>query len=199
MARIALFGGNFDPPTVGHALVIRGVLDAHLADEVWVVPVGDDRYDRRLTAAGVHRRRMVEILLAAEFPTDPVRLEPIQLEGGSPGSATIDLVRALRIRHPADEFLFIIGSDNLPAVVGWREAPELLRTISFLVVPRPGHPIPAALPARIRVVPVATPSPASSTDVRRRRAVGDAAADMLTAEVAAYAAEHGLYETPPVR
>lgn len=36
--RVAYFGGSFNPPHVGHAMIVSWVLWTGLAEEVWLAP-----------------------------------------------------------------------------------------------------------------------------------------------------------------
>lgn len=38
MKKIALFGGSFDPPHLGHQLVISYLMGSQDIDECWVIP-----------------------------------------------------------------------------------------------------------------------------------------------------------------
>lgn len=194
MRRIALFGGSFDPPTLGHGAVVANVLASGLVDEVWFVPAGGDRYDRPLVAGAEDRRALVEHLIADLFPGDPrVRLEAVQLEGRLPGSTTIDLVDFLRGIHPHTQFFFVIGADNINKVGAWREAERLVTLVRFLAVPRIGEAIPAVIPPYVTVLDGGRHSDVASTVVRERRRSGGAIDDLVSPGVARYIATRGLY------
>ena len=47
MRNIALYGGAFDPPHIGHIKLIRSLVDVKGIDEVWLMPCGD-RNDKKL-------------------------------------------------------------------------------------------------------------------------------------------------------
>jgi nicotinate-nucleotide adenylyltransferase len=198
MRRVALFGGSFDPPTLGHGAVVANVLASGLVDEVWFVPAGGDRYDRPLVVAVEDRRALVEHLIADLFPGDPrVRLEAAQLEGRLPGSKTIDLVDFLRAAYPSTQFFFVIGADNIDKVGAWREAERLVTLIRFLAVPRVGEVIPAIIPPYVTVLEGGRHSDIASTTVRERLQRGEAIDDVVPPGVARYIAERGLYRSVP--
>ena len=138
---IAIFGGAFDPPHVGHAIVAQLLLNSALVDEVWVTPTGA-RSDK-----GIRTPASVRAELAAEFVSSlggapRVRLEPLQLNEELPGSYTVDLMRALRERHPDCAFSMTIGSELVSDLPTWSRAPDLLKEVPFLVVLRPGAETP---------------------------------------------------------
>ena len=47
MRNIALYGGAFDPPHIGHIRLIHSLVDVKGVDEVWLMPCGD-REDKKL-------------------------------------------------------------------------------------------------------------------------------------------------------
>ena len=57
MRSIALFGGSFDPPHLGHVLAATWVLSTSGVDELWVMPAFDHAFDKELSAFE-HRKRM---------------------------------------------------------------------------------------------------------------------------------------------
>lgn len=194
MARIALFGGSFDPPTVGHACTARNVLNSGLVDEVWFVPASDDRYDRPVVAQGQVRREMLNGLIADEFPDDPrLKIEGVQLERGLPGSATIDLLEFEHREHPEHTFFFVIGADNLAKVPSWREFSRLVTLVRFLAVPRLGEPIPEVVPPYVTVVEGGEVSGASSTGARELIERGEATEGVLSPSVRSFIEKQGLY------
>lgn len=194
MARIALFGGSFDPPTRGHVATARNVLRSGLVDELWFVPAGDDRYDRTLVVSADARRTMVELLLAEEFAGDSrVKIERAQIDGRLPGSATIDLVDYLKEREPGNTLFFVIGADNIGKITGWKEYERLSHTVRFLAVPRLGDTIAPELPPAVTVLEGGEPSSASSSEVRRLLAKGEPTDHLLTPEVAEFIRCNNLY------
>jgi nicotinate-nucleotide adenylyltransferase len=153
MKRIALFGGVFDPPHMGHVACITSVLNSGLADEVWVVPVADDRMDKRSIAPASLRRRMIQAMLDEYFDAcNEVRLEPIQLDGELPGCFTVDLLAELGRRHPEDKFLFIAGADNLGSIPSWKDGQKLFDRVNWVIFQRPGDTIPPGLPKNFNVL-----------------------------------------------
>ena len=55
MPEIALFGGSFDPPHVGHLLAAAYVLATEPVDELWFVPVLQHPLGKPLLASFEHR------------------------------------------------------------------------------------------------------------------------------------------------
>ena len=64
--KIALYGGAFDPPHLGHESVIRTLLNHEVIDRVVCVPSGF-RTEKAYKVAEKHRRAMLEIL-SLRFP-----------------------------------------------------------------------------------------------------------------------------------
>lgn len=195
--KIAVYGGAFDPPHVGHMFVITALLNTEGIDEVWLVPAGDDRYDRPVNAAAHDRLKMVEIL-RGEYGecASKILIETVQLEGKLPGSATINLIDNLRSRFPQHEFFFVIGADNVKAVPSWREYERLLRAVKFLIVSRHGVPMPDKLPGNMKFISAHEDAATdiSSTTVRVLLKKVKCAAGYVPAKILSYIAERGLYK-----
>ena len=192
---IAVFGGAFDPPHLGHATVISNILDSNLADEVWIVPVGDDRIDKPTRTPGPIRARMVEAMIAEVFAVDaPLKLDTVQLDGKLPGSYTIDLLDHFEARHPDLRFSFVIGQDNVVQLSSWRRWPGLCKRARFLVVPRPGSDPEAPPPEGVSLVYVRGHiSDASSSSVRALVRSGQPLDGVVPLSVARIIRDSGLY------
>lgn len=61
---IAIYGGSFDPPHVGHLLVATHVLATQPVDELWFVPTHTHMLGKQLTEF-THRLAMTKLLVAA--------------------------------------------------------------------------------------------------------------------------------------
>src|SRR4051812_50183501 len=60
---IALFGGSFDPPHVGHLLAAAYVLATEPVGELWLVPVNEHPFGKRLAAPFEHRAALCEAMI----------------------------------------------------------------------------------------------------------------------------------------
>jgi nicotinate-nucleotide adenylyltransferase len=179
--RIALLGGSFNPPHVGHLMNAYYVLATREVDRVWLMPVFQHPFAKRL-APFDDRVRMCE-LAAARFAggVEVTRIE----EQAPPGSKTVDVLELLLARHPEDRFSLVIGSDILPERSKWKDFERLEQMAEVIVVPRAGYPSPLA------------PGPAlpevSSTEVRERLGRGADVSAQVPREVLGYVSERGLY------
>jgi len=185
--RLALFGGTFDPIHNAHVTVAREAADQFRLDQVWFVPAANPPHKPDHTAAGYEDRyRMVELACQA----DP-RFRPARLEAGAQKSYSVDTVEKVRAMGEAP--FFIIGADAFADITSWHRWQDLVRLTEFIVVTRPGHQYTAPDGARVhRLDTVALPI--SSSEIRRRLALGEVPAD-LPPEVVAYIAEKGLYRS----
>ena len=76
---LAVFGGSFDPPHVGHTLVCAYVLTSHAIDGVLVVPAAQHAFDKPLTDFE-HRHAMCRLAMR-----DLAHVEVSTIERDRPG------------------------------------------------------------------------------------------------------------------
>ena len=115
-------------------------------------------------------------------------------------SYTVDTLRALHDRAPADELTFIAGADMAASFGSWREPRELLHLARLAVAGREGVDLGAITPTleglheggRVVVFDM-PPVDVSSSEVRRRIAAGLPLTGLVPAAVAARIAERGWY------
>jgi len=178
--RVAIFGGSFNPPHVGHQLVALYVLETATVDELWFVPCWKHPFDKALEAF-VDRLRMCE--LAAAALGSRVRVSDVEAQLGGEESPTLLTIKGLQARHPEHEFLLVIGADLESELPLWYGADELRRSVRMLVVGRSGFASgsPLAMPA------------VSSTEIRARLRASEAADDLVPRRVLDYIRQHGLY------
>ena len=136
MRRIALFGGSFNPPHVGHVLVVAWVLATDQADEVWLIPTAHHPFGKDL-APFADRAAMAQAAVAPLGSRVKVDLVEGEREGPS---YTIDTVELLRKRHPDCRFSLVVGTDILHDGPKWKEWDRLRTLVDLLVVRRGGVP-----------------------------------------------------------
>ena len=121
---------------------------------------------------------------------DPV-LEASDLESGVEKSYSITTIERVRAAHPADNLYFLIGADAFAEITTWHRWTEVIRLVEFIVVSRPGHRY--EIPGGATVHALETLDlPVSSSELRRRLAVGETPAEIPPA-VLAYIRRHRLY------
>ena len=135
MARlpVALFGGSFNPPHVGHVLSVAYVLSTELVERVVVVPVFEHALGKQL-ARYEHRVAMVE----SAFGWLPrVEVSTIESRLGAP-SLTLRTIEALLSEHPDWNLRLLVGSDILGEIQRWHAFAEIEKRAPLLVLPRAG-------------------------------------------------------------
>ncbi len=184
--RVALYGGSFDPPHVGHVLAIAYVLAAEPVDQVLLMPCYQHAFAKELAPF----QDRLELCRAVAALFAPGRVQVSDLEARLGGvSRTIDTVDALVSEDPEREIDLVLGTDLFAERAAWKSFDELERRCRFIVLARPGDPVPEGV----------APSPpfpdVSSTDVRRRLRQGEPVAGLVPITVERLLRERGLYGT----
>jgi nicotinate-nucleotide adenylyltransferase len=180
---VALFGGAFDPPHVGHVAVARAAQE-QFEPERFIVLVSQ-RPGHKEVHAPVEAR--LELARAA-FPDADVRLDPYP--------RTIDLLRAERYDDP----IVVIGADQFSKFLTWQEPDAVLERSRIAVATRPGYPVElldAVLeeldqPEQVVFFEI-EPSPVASRDIRALAAAGAPLVGLVPDPVVGLIRERGLY------
>ncbi len=165
--RVGVFGGTFDPPHRGHAVVAGEVVKAVGLDRMLWVPasIPPHKTGWPVTSAEV-RSRMV----GATIRDDPgFELCALELERGGV-SYTVDTLRALKAAHPEWSLVLVIGEDLLAGFSAWKEPNAILELAEVVAISRAGTAtggLSAEVDFPVRIVPV-TPVDISSTRIRER-------------------------------
>src|SRR5262249_38405548 len=130
---IGLFPGSFNPPHQGHAHVAETALRRLGVDRVWWVVTPQNPWKRAIDTAPIEARMEGARRLAAG-----PRMIVTDIERGWNVQFSIDLIEKLRVRYPGVQFIWIMGSDNLPSFHQWRRWRDVMETIPIAFVSRPG-------------------------------------------------------------
>lgn len=132
--RIGLFFGSFNPIHIGHLLIASYVADNTDLEELWLVVTPHNPHKQRQTLADdFDRLHFVELAVEGH---PKLRACDIEFQLPKP-SFTVDTLAHLRERYPDDEFVLIMGGDNLATLHKWKNYERILEQHPIYVYSRP--------------------------------------------------------------
>ena len=134
MPEIALFGGSFDPPHIGHLLAASYVLATEPIDELWLVPVERHPFAKPLVGSYDHRVELCE-RLAAQLPR--TRVSRAEQESGQ--GRTVDLLEWLHGKHPQTRWALVLGTDLEAEKPQWKRFDRVEQLARIITVRRGGY------------------------------------------------------------
>lgn len=165
--KLALFGGTFDPPHIGHLVAAQDVVEALDLDRLHFVPAGLPPHKRdRTFSPGALRLRMLRASLQGD---SRMAASDVELRRDGP-SFTVDTLRETARRRPEAELYFVMGVDQFAALHSWKEPEDVARLAHLVVITREGDEPEAVEPGvdvPYEFVPV-TRVDVSSSQIRRR-------------------------------
>ena len=131
--QVGLFGGSFNPPHAGHALVAEIALRRLALDQLWwMVTPGNPLKSTHELAPLAERIRRSQALAA-----DP-RIKVTALEAAHRIRFTADALELIKARNPGVDFVWVMGADNLRGFHRWQRWREIVMTFPMAVIDRPG-------------------------------------------------------------
>ncbi len=130
---VGLFGGSFNPPHGGHALVAEIAIRRLKLDQLWwMVTPGNPLKDKRELAPLVERLELSE-----HVASDP-RIKVTALEAAFNVRYTADTLALIRKANPGVHFVWVMGADNLASFHRWQRWREIAQNFPIAVIDRPG-------------------------------------------------------------
>ncbi len=190
--KIGLYSGSFNPIHNGHIALANYILSHTDLDEIWLAvsphnPLKeregliDDKTRLQMTALAVNGIRGLKV-------------SDVEFSLPQP-SYTIQTLTFLSERYPNDEFVLIIGADNLDVFHLWKDYKSILANYKVIVYPRKDScPVqPGEYPG---VEYIDAPLfDVSSTEIREKLAKGEDVASFLPAKVLEFIATNHLYHS----
>jgi nicotinate-nucleotide adenylyltransferase len=172
---VAILGGVFDPPHLGHVALAEGARDQLGAERILVLVAERPGHKGAVADAGT-RRRLAELALG--------RFGDVVLDDHA---YTVDFLREALLDRP----YFVLGGDEWESFATWKEPDEVRRLAQIAVGARPGFEPPEG----VEVLQI-DERPISSSEIRVRVAAGEPIDGLVPAEVAAEIERLGLYREP---
>ncbi len=185
-------GGTFDPPHQGHLLAASEVLHHLDLERVMFVVAGDPW--QKHTVAPAEDRYLMTVLATESHARFEVSRVEIDRSGPTYTSDTMETLHGFYGGEV--ELTFIAGADTVLGMGTWEKLDRLAQIAEVVAVSRSGidlaeiHPGPGW--PKIHVVEMPEVA-VSSTEIRDRIRKSLPIDFLVSPDVAAYIAEHGLY------
>ncbi len=136
MRNIALFGGSFDPPHIGHETIIKELTKLDYIDEIIVIPTFLNPFKSNSFAPARLRLEWLREIFSSE-KTVKVSSYEVDQKRKVP---TIESVKHFLKEY--DKIYLVIGADNLKNLHQWYKFDALQKLVTFIVVSRGKTEIP---------------------------------------------------------
>ena len=164
MKTIALFGGSFDPPHIGHEAIVRALLNFKEIEKVVIMPTFLNPFKSSSHAPAELRLKWLHAIFDS-FERVEINSYEVNLKKKTP---TIESVKYLLAKYK--KIYLVIGADNLATLTKWTEYDALKKLVTFIVCTRDGVDIPD------NMLQIKIDESVSSTDLRKHMEMSKLAA-----------------------
>lgn len=189
--RIGLFFGSFNPIHIGHLIIADHLALYGGLDKVWLV-VSPHNPHKKLTDLA-HEHDRFEMVRQAIYGNPRLEASDVEFRLSKP-SYTIDTLVHLTAKRPHDEFVLIMGEDNLTTFHKWKNYEAILQYYDIIVYPRAGE-LQCELPAeysRVQVVKAPVLN-VSASMIRERIKAGKPVSYLVSEPVETYIESKKIY------
>lgn len=193
MKSIGLFFGSFNPIHLGHTQLAEYIFEYSGVDEIWYIVSPRNPLKEQSELIDEHLRfRLIEMATEGK---DYLKVSDIEFDMPKP-SYTINTLQALSEKYPEDNFILLIGSDNMQIFDQWKDYQTILNEYSILVYPRKDfdyEPFEEIYPD-MQILEEAPFFEISSTDIRKLIKNNQDASQWLHPDVYQFIKENSLYK-----
>jgi len=130
--RIGLFGGSFNPVHTGHLILADFVLDKLALEKMIFIPTFRTPGKDELFFSPEERLDMLNLVVPENphFEVSDIEIQKKEI------SYTYFTLEFMKNKYPDSDLYYIIGMDNFLAFNTWYKYETLLKTATFVVLPR---------------------------------------------------------------
>ncbi len=195
MRRIAMFGGTFNPPHVGHVAAARACVQQLALNKLIVMPTNIPPHKILPEGSATPQQRLEMAAIAASLiPMAEVSALEIERKGAS---YTFETIRTLKSLYPDSTLWLVVGTDMLATFDHWRRPEDIVACARLAAVARSdedrafidrrAEELRRSLDAQVDIV-YNRAVEVSSTDFRSGKAP-----NLVPSDVLRYIRAHGLY------
>jgi len=131
---IAIFGGSFDPPHIGHQTIVKKILKKVDIDLLIVVPAYLNPLKVRSFLDAKVRYKLLKKLFSKK---DKVLVSPYEINKERP-VYSIETIRHIIEKYNPEKLYLVIGADNYSSFHLWDSYEEIKKLVTLIVVTRDG-------------------------------------------------------------
>lgn len=131
--KVGLFFGSFNPIHVGHMVLANYFLEYSDLKKIWFVVSPQNPLKEKKTLLPEHHR--LQLVKLAIGDNVSMKASDIEFKLTQP-SYTINTLTYLKEKYPKNEFVLIMGADNLENFHKWKNYEQILKQYEVYVYPR---------------------------------------------------------------
>lgn len=197
--KLGLFGGTFDPPHVGHLMIMSQVADVLELDIVMMIPCAVPPHDKVPIASFEQRVEMCKMSLS-EFDDAKTKFIVNDIEGELEEPSytwrTITEIDEVYSKHGVKaEMFLILGTDEYVALPNWVHPGIILARCDIAYVPRKGFSQSRTLMEgeRVELFDVEGAGDISSSMIRRRISENKTISHLVHPDVERFILDQNIY------
>jgi nicotinate-nucleotide adenylyltransferase len=128
--KVALFGGSFDPPHIGHIEIVKKLKELGFLDKIIVMPTYLNPFKSSSLADAPTRLKWLREIFKDDKKVEVSDFE-VKQNQKTPSIITVD-----KLLDTCDEIFLVIGADNLASLNKWHRFDELKQKVTFIVATR---------------------------------------------------------------
>lgn len=131
--QLAIFGGSFDPPHIGHKAIVKKILKKLEIDLLVVVPAYLNPLKTKSFLGATTRYKLLKKL----FLNKKVKISKFEIKQNR-AVYSLETILHLKKKYNAKNIYLIIGADNFLNFDLWQNHEEIKKLVELVVVTREG-------------------------------------------------------------
>ncbi len=193
MTKTGLFFGSFNPVHIGHLIIANHIVEHTALDNVWLVVTPHNPHKKKASLLNDFQRLTMVRLATENYPA--IKDCKIEFDLSQP-NYTINTLTVLQEKFPRNEFVLLMGEDNLATFPKWKNFEIILKYYKIFVYPRLHRKsVPAFLINHPSIEFIKAPViEISATQIRKDIKAGKNVRPLLPPEVYKYIDEMHFYK-----
>jgi len=127
--KIAILGGSFNPPHLGHLTIAVQVKEQLNMNQVWLIPCYQHPFRKKIISP-YHRLKMTKFLA-----NNSIKCSNWEINHNK-NSYSIDTLKSLSTIYPQYKFYWIVGSEQITNFTKWKNWKKIIKDYHLIIFSR---------------------------------------------------------------